>query len=105
MPGLRCARNSTLPAGPRSGERISPHTPHPKMFLYSIDVFEEFRRQGIASILIQNLKEMAVSLKCREMFVPTSKNNTAAIALYTETGGKAQDNGVTFSYDEGALGT
>ena len=84
----------------------SPHTPNPKMFLYSIDVFEEFRRRGIGSMLIQNLKEIAISCKCRAMFVPTSRSNSAAIALYSGTGGKVQDDdGVTFAYDEEALGT
>lgn len=84
----------------------SPHTSNPEIFLYSIDVFEEFRRRGIGSMLIQNLKEIAISCKCREMFVPTSKSNSAAVALYSGTGGKVLDeDGVTFTYDEEALGT
>ena len=77
-----------------------------KMFLYSIDVFEPFRCQGIATFLIQHLKEIALANNCYRMFVPTSKNNLAAVTLYKRTGGVAQnDDAVTFNYDEEALNT
>ncbi len=82
----------------------SPHTPYPEMFLYSIDVFVEFRRQGIASQLIRELKKIALTYKCREMFVPTSKSNEAAMGLYRKTLGKIEnDDDVTFIYDKDAL--
>ena len=80
---------------------LSPYNVSPKMLLYSIDVFSEFRRQGIASQLIGELKNIARTLNCREMFVPTSKSNLPAMGLYKKTQGKA-DNGdsVTFTYDK-----
>ena len=82
----------------------SPHTPHPEMFLYSIDVFTEFRRQCIASQLIRELKKIAQTYRCREMFVPTSKSNEAAMGLYRKTLGKIEnDDDVTFTYDKDAL--
>ena len=82
----------------------SPNRPFPKMFLYSIDVFEQFRRQGIATLLIRHLKDIARAHNCHKMFVPTSKNNLAAVALYRRTGGIAQnDDGVSFEYDREAL--
>jgi ribosomal protein S18 acetylase RimI-like enzyme len=75
-----------------------------KMLLYSIDVFPEFRRKGIATMLIQELKRIARNCMCREMFVPTSKNNAAAVALYKSTQGKSDnDDGITFIYDQDAL--
>lgn len=82
----------------------SPHTPYPKMFLYSIDVFSEFRRQGIASQLIGELKNIARTLNCRAMFVPTSRSNIPAMGLYKKTQGKVEnDDDVTFTYDKDAL--
>ena len=82
----------------------SPHTSNPKMFLYSIDVFGEFRRQGIASQLIEELKSIAQTYRCREMFVLTGKSNQAAMGLYRKTRGKVEnDDAVTFIYDKDAL--
>ena len=84
----------------------SPDSPYPKMLLYSIDVLEEFRRRGIAGMLIQDLKEIALRCRCREIFVPTRKSNAAAIALYSGTHGKVEnDDDVIFIYDQEALST
>jgi ribosomal protein S18 acetylase RimI-like enzyme len=80
---------------------LSPHNASPKMFLYSIDVFSEFRRQGIASQLIGELKNIARTFNCREMFVPTSKSNLPAMGLYQKTQGKVEnDDGLIFTYDQ-----
>lgn len=83
----------------------SPNSPFPKLLLlYSIDVFEPFRRRGIATLLIQHLKEIARAHNCHKMWVPTSKTNLAAVALYRGTGGIAQnDDDVMFTYDHEAL--
>jgi len=82
----------------------SPDRPFPKLFLYSIDVFEQFKRRGIGTLLIQHLKESARAHNCYKMFVPTSKTNLAAVALYRGTGGIAEDDdGVSFLYDHEAL--
>ncbi len=78
----------------------SPDSPYPKMFLYSIDVFGEFRRRGVASRLIRELQNIARTYKCREMFVPTRKSNQAAMGLYLKTQGKVEnDDDVFFIYD------
>ena len=81
----------------------SPHSPNPKMLLYSVDVFEPFRRQGIAALLIRYLKGIARIYKCRGMFVPTGKSNLPAMALYRATGGIAGNDDAVFHYDEKAL--
>ncbi|HEY94651.1 MAG TPA: GNAT family N-acetyltransferase [Dehalococcoidia bacterium] len=83
----------------------SPNDPFPKLLLlYSIDVFEPFRRRGIATLLIQHLKEIARTHNCRKMWVPTSRTNLAAVALYRRTGGVAQnDDAVMFTYDNETL--
>ncbi len=58
------------------------------MFLYSIDVLEDFRRKGIATQLIEKLKAIARDRECCEVFVLTNKSNLAATAVYEKTGGK-----------------
>jgi ribosomal protein S18 acetylase RimI-like enzyme len=75
-------------------------TPYPKMFLYSIDVFAPYRRQGIGSLLIGALKKLAQAGNCSEIFVLTNKSNEAAMQLYARTGG-AIENGddVLFVYE------
>ena len=65
----------------------SPHKAHPEMFLYSVDTFEAFRKQGVATTLINSLKKMAKENGCQEMFVITNNNNRAAMDLYEYTGG------------------
>ena len=83
---------------------LRPDKRNPKMFLYSIDVFDEFRRQGIASKLIEELKQIAREHRCREMFVPTQKGNVAAMGLFNKTKGRvANEDDVVFIYDEDSL--
>jgi ribosomal protein S18 acetylase RimI-like enzyme len=78
----------------------NPGNQRPKMLLYSIDVFPEFRRKGIAGMLIREIKQIARNSLCREMWVPTGKTNLAAVALYRTTGGVSRpDDDITFTYD------
>lgn len=65
----------------------SPHKPNPEMFLYSVDTFAQFRKQGVAVQLIEKLKQVAKEQGCQEMFVMTNNNNKAAMGLYEKTGG------------------
>jgi len=75
-------------------------TPYPKMFLYSIDVFRDYRRRGIASQLITQLKTLANLNDCSEIFVMTNKSNEPAMNLYTKTGGRLENNDdALFVYD------
>jgi len=75
------------------------HRFQPQMFLYSIDVFPEYRKQGIGSALIEALKELALDMKCEEIFVFTNQNNGPAMALYEHTGGvRVNDDDVMFIY-------
>jgi ribosomal protein S18 acetylase RimI-like enzyme len=74
-------------------------SPNPAMLLYSIDVFADFRRHGIATKLITELKHLAQVNGCRKMFVPTTKSNQPAVNLYEKTGGKAEnDDDVILTY-------
>ncbi len=70
------------------------------MFLYSIDVFPDYQRRGIATQLIAELKRLASANDCSEIFVPTDKSNGPAVGLYQKTGGHVEnDDDVVFIYD------
>ena len=78
----------------------SPHKPHPEMFLYSVDTFGNYRRQGVASALIEHMKSVAKENGCKEMFVMTNDNNKAAMQLYEKTGGVVGNyDDILFVYD------
>lgn len=59
----------------------------PAMFLYSIDVFPEFQRKGIGTMLINELKKISNNAGCSEIFVITGESNLRAQAFYNATGG------------------
>lgn len=98
---LLVARTDGEPSGFLFGYVLSGlKTPYPKMLLYSIDVFEQFRRRGIATALIAELKKLAREHRCSEIFVLTETHNEAAMGLYRKTGGVRQNqDDVMFVYD------
>ncbi len=59
----------------------------PQVFLYSIDVFSRYQRQGVGRTLINELKAIADAKRCAEIFVLTNASNVAANHLYQQTGG------------------
>jgi GNAT superfamily N-acetyltransferase len=67
----------------------------PGVFLYEVEVLEEYRRQGVGRALVEEIKRLAVGDGCRKMFVPTSKHNQAAMALYRAAGGQEGEDGAT----------
>lgn len=63
----------------------------PKLFLYSIDVAARYQRQGVGTLLIEELKSIARSESCSEIFVLSNKSNNAAVQLYERTGGTPEN--------------
>ena len=63
-----------------------PYGKGPEMFVYELSVDEPYRRQGIATRLMQ-----ALVAEQREAFVLTEPDNDAANALYGSLGGKRSD--------------
>jgi len=59
-----------------------------ELFLYSIDVAEKYRRQGIGKALIKAFLQPLESGSCDEAFVLTHASNEAALQLYQKTGAK-----------------
>ncbi|GAB5399315.1 MAG: hypothetical protein Aureis2KO_09000 [Aureisphaera sp.] len=58
-----------------------------ELFLYEIETLENHRREGIATMLIDRLKQLCNELKVRTIFLCTDLENEAAQALYANTGG------------------
>lgn len=69
-----------------------------EMFLYEIEVAEDYRKKGIGKALIEFLKRICTGKGIVEMFVGTEKDNTAARHLYSATSGIADEDSVWFNY-------
>jgi ribosomal protein S18 acetylase RimI-like enzyme len=67
--------------------------PRPMMLLYEIEVAADYRRRGIGSALIGELKRICRQRGAAKMFVATGKSNVAAMALYASTGGQRPSTG------------
>lgn len=90
-----------LPAGyARAHELRRLDGPHPKLMLYEIETAPPFRRRGVARALIEAAKELGRKRKASLMFAITAMGNTAAMGLYSHTGGRrlSLDDAV-FSYN------
>ena len=76
-----------------------------QMFVYEIDVAAPWRRQGLATALLQEITALAREEGMFEAFVLTSRSNEAARKLYTRTGGLVEDDSaVLFVYPFGEEG-
>ncbi len=80
-------------------ELLHPDKPKPEMFLYELGVDEEYRRQGVATALMQRLVDLCHERGCGEMFVLTDDDNAAGNATYAKAGGKPEKAGVMFTWD------
>ena len=66
---------------------IHPDKP-PELWINEVGVAPPYQRQGIAKQLLQALLAYGRSLGCREAWVGTDEDNTAARHLYASVGGK-----------------
>ena len=57
-----------------------------EIYIYDLAVLEEHRRRGIATELIQRLKQIAKERGAYVIFVQADKGDTAAIKLYESLG-------------------
>ncbi len=70
-----------------------------EVLLYEIGVNEGFQRRGVGTALIAEVKRWTREVGSDEVWVLTERDNTAAMALYTATGGEADPPGTTmFTY-------
>ena len=80
-------------------ELFHPDKPQPEMFLYELGVEEPYRRQGVATALMQRLVDLCHERGCGEMFVLTDDDNAAGQATYAKAGGKPEPAGVLYAWD------
>ena len=57
-----------------------------EIYIYDLAVLESYRRQGIATAMIQELKKLAKSLGAYVIFVQADHGDDPAISLYTKLG-------------------
>ena len=56
------------------------------MFLYDITVADKYRKRGIGTALVEQLKFICNTKSTMKMFVPTNRSNVSAVGLYQKTG-------------------
>jgi aminoglycoside 3-N-acetyltransferase I len=69
-----------------------------EMLLYEIAVKPGYREMGVATLLINFLKDFCRDRGIKEMYVGTSTDNHAALKLYRSSGGVADQNIAWFVY-------
>ncbi len=62
-----------------------------EMYLYDLGVNPKFQRQGIATQLMENIKEYSKSLVYKELFVQADIEDLYTIDFYKKTGEQAAD--------------
>jgi ribosomal protein S18 acetylase RimI-like enzyme len=77
------------PAGFVSGVEMTHPDKGTEMFLYELGVGELHRRHGVASALVEAIKELARERSCYGMWVLCDEDNEAALKTYRKAGGNA----------------
>jgi aminoglycoside 3-N-acetyltransferase I len=89
---LLVAENEGEPVGFLLAYRLQRPDRHAaQMFIYEVDVAEAWRRRGIASALLEEIRRIARAEGMFEAFVLTSRGNEAARSLYARTGATVED--------------
>lgn len=72
-----------------------------KMFIYEIDVAQQYRRRGVGTALINHIREIVKRENMMNAFVFTSHSNKGAVEFYKSTGGKIENgDDLMFVYEE-----
>jgi GNAT superfamily N-acetyltransferase len=73
--------------------------PAGQLFVYEVEVALPWRRRGVGSALMHFARGVVRDERLMEAFVLTSRDNAPAIALYTATGARVEeDAGLCFVY-------
>lgn len=86
---LTCRRDDQIVGGLIAYELIKFEREQSEIYLYDIGVSARYRRQGIASALLDNLQQIAEQRGASVVYVQADGDDDAAIALYSGRGSKA----------------
>ncbi|HBE70205.1 MAG TPA: GNAT family N-acetyltransferase [Planctomycetaceae bacterium] len=76
---------------------VHPDKAWPEMWVNELGVAPHFRRQGIATELLNRLSEIAGRIGCRSIWVLTERSNAAAMALYGSLSRSGAEDAVLFT--------
>ena len=96
---LAIAYVDDAPAGFVSGVEITHPDKRTEMFLYELGVDDAFRGQGVGKALVAALRDRAIELGCRGMWVLTDHDNDAALATYRGAGAGEPDPQVLLEWE------
>lgn len=88
------------PIGFVSGVEMRHPDKEPEIFVYELGVDDEFRRQGVATSLLEALEHYAVDRGCSGLWTGTERDNEAALATYRSVGASIDDDSVFVTWDD-----
>ena len=71
----------------------------PTMFINEVGVHEANRRQGIATLIVQSLLDVARARGCDGVWLGTEADNGSARGLYDKLGARATEGVVIYDWD------
>ena len=72
--------------------------PSGQLFVYDVEVAASHRHRRVGRALMGHVRDVVEREQLKEAFVLTTRDNAAAIALYSSTGAIADEEGVLFVY-------
>ena len=74
---------------------------HNMMYIHEVDVLPAYRRKGIGSRLLEEVKRICKEKTLCKLFLVTTQSNIPACSLYEATGGQVQEeDAVIYCYEE-----
>jgi GNAT superfamily N-acetyltransferase len=78
---------------------VHPDKPSPELWVNEVGIATSHRKRGLGKAIIQSLLDLARKLGCVEAWVLTDRMNTAAMRLYSSSGGvEARNDQVMFTF-------
>lgn len=78
---------------------VHPDKPIPEMWINEVGVHEDYRRQGIGKMIMDETLEIGRSKNCKVAWLATDHDNIAARALYKSSGGKPPEDQIHIDFD------
>lgn len=88
------------PIGFVTGVEMRHPDKEPEVFVCQLGVDDDWRRQGVATALLEALEEYAAERGCRGLWTGTERDNAAALATYRGRGGVVEEDSVIVTWDE-----